>query len=636
MDIRILFRYDGCDEAGLDVVDTRTSCAEGVQVTTYVCLHQPSQARFTVTRTYYEKFSAEYLSAEIFAPQSTEVFDDLKWCVTFAGDGAKLIGNYGDTMGNSGEVDMPFGEYEYRITEKPIVHSATDGRPTHEYFPYYRMETDPSNMIVAIGAMGTWQTEFSTHAGEVKMLAGQYGVHTRLYAGETFHLPTLLLLPYHTDPTNTWRHFYFQHIMPKVKGEAIKPMLGIFNGTCDRLNQQNIQELCSAYERGGIDYDFWWFDAGWGTDGTGDRNETGLWWRGVNFDMNYEAFPDGMHDFGASLRSGGKNFMLWFEPELVRTPPEDMEKFYAAHPDFDRKWMLGEYDYEWCGLTLTAQMLNLGNDDCRHWLLKRVLSVMDHACADMYRQDMNIPPYEIWKKADAADRRGMAENRYVCGLKKYYEAIREHCGDILMDTCASGGGRCDIETLRYMIPLHHSDRQDVYQGDYNGHVGLQQVVWRWFPHTKNWLSTPTLQSDYGARSAMNAHYILSVATPQSPDADFARVKKYVDEWREIADLYLGDYYELEKPTVDHEHIKAFEYFSPEKGSGFVMVFVPGECKKTNYHFTLRGLSRDKVYEMVDKDSGRLWNMKGQELAESGVLLEVEPDKSYVIKVSERS
>ena len=627
MEISVWFAYNGKSKSEkLEKMSCEKTERGDTVVTTYDCVHTESGTGWKITHTEYAAFGATELRAEIYAHKDTEIFDGIEWRVLLDGQNGKLIGNYGDK-------DLEFEEYEKSITESPIIHRALDGRPTHVYFPYYRIETDKTKTVAALSWQGTWQAEFESVGNGTQMRAGQYGVHTFFKAGEKFGLPALLLLPYETDSVNVWRRFYFKHVMPKVKGERLRPKLGVFNGQCEGLTAQNVEQMRRVYDINGVNYDFWWFDAGWGTDGTGAHNRLGQWYHGVNFEMNGEAFPDGLHAFGKSLKENGKELMLWFEPEIIRTPPEHWEEFFGAHPDFDRNWILGVYAYDWCGTTLTAQMLDLGNESCRRWLIKRVYNVMDTAGVDIYRQDCNIPPFEVWKNADEADRKGIAENRYCTGLLEYYSAIRSACGDILMDTCASGGGRCDLDTMRFMVPLHYSDHQDVSPADFNGHIYMQQIIWRWFPYVKNWLSPAAMASDYGARSVMNACLVACVPMADARKTDFARMKKCIDEWRGIADLFLCDYYEWEKPTRDDVHVKAFEFFDSERQKGMAMVFVPENCEKRSYRAFFRGLNADITYCAACKDCDMSVTATGRELSESGAEFTVAAGQSYIICIN---
>ena len=307
-----------------------------------------------------------------------------------------------------------------------------------------------------------WFSQFEQAADGVNISMGQKNICAYLEKGEGFRLPLMLIQEYSSDPVNAWRRFYIDCNMPLVKGERVKPLLAAFNGVCAGLNNDIVRRVKETYDAHGIDYDFWWFDAGWGTDGTGPHNKSGWWYHGVNFEMNFEAFPDGLEWLGKALKREGRDFMLWFEPEVVRTPPEQLEEFFKAHPQFKREWFLGTFQKEWCGIILTAQLIDLGNAECRKWLEERIFEVMDRAEANIFRIDFNIPPAQIWAEHDRPDRRGITENHYCTGYLQLLKDIQSRYPGILMDSCASGGGRNDLETLRLMLPLHYSDHQDMF------------------------------------------------------------------------------------------------------------------------------------------------------------------------------
>ena len=53
----------------------------------------------------------------------------------------------------------------------------------------------------------------------------------------------------------------------------------------------------------------------------------------------------------------------------------------------------------------------------------------------------------------------MTENLHVQGYLAYWDALRRRHPGMLIDSCASGGRRNDIETLRRAVPLLRSDYQ---------------------------------------------------------------------------------------------------------------------------------------------------------------------------------
>lgn len=192
-----------------------------------------------------------------------------------------------------------------------------------------------------------------------------------------------------------------------------------------------MRRVKETYDAHGIDYDFWWFDAGWGTDGTGPHSKSGWWYHGVNFEMNFEAFPDGLEWLGKALKREGRDFMLWFEPEVVRTPPEHLEEFFKAHPQFKREWFLGTFQKEWCGIILTAQLMDLGNAECLKWLEERIFEVMDRAEANIFRIDFNIPARANLGRARQARQEG--HNREPL-LRRLFTAFKGYSVQISRNT----------------------------------------------------------------------------------------------------------------------------------------------------------------------------------------------------------
>ena len=70
-----------------------------------------------------------------------------------------------------------------------------------------------------------------------------------------------------------------------------------------------------------------------------------------------------------------------------------------------------------------------------------------------------MDPLSFWRDNDAEDRQGITEIRHVEGYLAYWDELRRRHPEMLIDTCASGGRRNDLETLRRAVPLLRSDFQ---------------------------------------------------------------------------------------------------------------------------------------------------------------------------------
>ena len=73
----------------------------------------------------------------------------------------------------------------------------------------------------------------------------------------------------------------------------------------------------------------------------------------------------------------------------------------------------------------------------------------------------------------------MTENLHVQGYLAYWDALRQRHPKLLIDSCASGGRRNDLETMRRAVPLHPTD--------YNyGHLAAKQAfhqsLFQWIPY----------------------------------------------------------------------------------------------------------------------------------------------------------
>ena len=77
----------------------------------------------------------------------------------------------------------------------------------------------------------------------------------------------------------------------------------------------------------------------------------------------------------------------------------------------------------------------------------------------MYRQDHNVDPLGAWRNHDRPERQGVTENFYVQGYLAFWDDLRRRYPGMLIDSCASGGRRKDLETLRRAVPLLRSDFQ---------------------------------------------------------------------------------------------------------------------------------------------------------------------------------
>lgn len=66
-------------------------------------------------------------------------------------------------------------------------------------------------------------------------------------------------------------------------------------------------------------------------------------------------------------------------------------------------------------------------------------------------------PLTAWRTNDTANRQGITEDFCVQNHLAYWDALRAMNPGLRIDSCASGGRRNDLETMRRAVPLTRSD-----------------------------------------------------------------------------------------------------------------------------------------------------------------------------------
>ena len=254
----------------------------------------------------------------------------------------------------------------------------------------------------------------------------------------------------------------------------------------------------------------------------------------------------------------------------------------------------------------------------------RVSQVITEQGIDFYRQDFNIDPLYYWRGNDADDRLGITEIRHVEGYFAYWdELVRRHPA-LWIDTCASGGRRNDLETLRLAVPILRSDWTpdlSLAQGDLLDQQNHTYGVSFWMPYNGTGYSSI---DKYVARSIMTTIHGIGVDTRRK-DLNYGLLRKLVAEWREISPCYLGDYYPLTPYRKSADVWAVWQFDLPDAGRGVVQAFRRKTCPQQSLTVKLRGLEGQAQYELVDFDDRKPRQVLGRELMNAGLTISA-PDR----------
>ncbi|HPJ21012.1 MAG TPA: alpha-galactosidase [Clostridia bacterium] len=510
-----------------------------------------------------------------------------------------------------------YSKYERDLSREDVEFKSLSGRSTHVNFPYFLVESDYESYIVALGWAGTWMTSFNkTDEGTHVLAKGVADFKAYLKPGEKIRTPLMCMMTIgvhrDTDFTmNRWRRWFVEHIMPrkgKFETEPVSPM--ITNMLAYDTGRPNSDGSISEYHRSwrpslekyyaeGLEMDIRWVDAGWYCDPDNSTVPTDWWGTVGTWELDRQKWPgDSFRESVLYAHDHGAYTMLWFEPERI-TSPESLSKNYG----FNQNWMLRDGSHR--------ILVDLGDRDCLDWVFNRIRKTMEETGTHMYREDFNCDPASFWNVRDASERgerKGMAENLYIQGHYELWDGIISYCRENgklpFVDSCASGGGRNDLESMRRSIPVLRSDNDRTSTAL---RLSMTTSFNEWIPccgaSTKE--TTDQLTAGKPDLYVLRASYlpILNYSFEYVHDLslDYCLLRKGQAEWKTLKPFFYGDFYVL---TPWHPHTvtdmwTVFMYF--DNGKGVIQAFRQEECENDSVVVRLKGLEPDVLYDISDID-----------------------------------
>ena len=421
------------------------------------------------------------------------------------------------------------------------------------------------------------------------------------------------------EQTNAWRHYFINDVMPHPDGELPQSVISSFMRVVQGDTEEKILKTLKMYALRGIQSNGLWIDAGWygGTQGEA------VGWSMTGTQIPDAArFPEGLAPLGDYCAQNDMEFLLWFEPEIIRL---DRTDFLATQEGFKEEWMLGRV---MTGTWLEGELFDMSNPEAREWLLGRVCHMIDTAGITVYRQDFNGDPAEVWAANDTKDRTGMTENQYVQGYLAYWDTLLEKYPHLLIDSCASGGGRNDLETMKRSVPLHYSDLFDGGDDNYTEKTRMTQSLFAWIPYFKNENHGDGL---YNWRINLAPWSVIrfTKTSPMMPDADWDTLRQVYAEYEQIKGYFYADYYQLTEYSTNLDRWNAWEFYDPATRSGYASLSCNPDSSHLTQSFCLKGLEADTVYQVTDFDGLVHVTATGRELMEEGITVTV-PEAPYCV------
>lgn len=301
---------------------------------------------------------------------------------------------------------------------------------------------------------------------------------------------------------NTWEAIYFRHDMASLRDLV------------DRAGQVGAERFV--------------LDDGWFKGRNDDRAGLGDW------TVDALKYPDGLTPLIDHVHARGLEFGLWVEPEMVN-PDSDLAR---AHPDWIRRDPGAQV------LMRHQCVLDLSRRDVQAHLfgaLDRLLSA--HAIAYL-KWDMN------------RDLTGPGHHAHVRGVHALIDRLRAAHPAVEIETCASGGGRCDYGMLSRTERAWVSDSNDAldrFDIQRNANLFLPPEVAGVHvgPATCH-ITGRKLSLDLRAHVALFGHMGLELDLRTLDEAGLARLSAHIATYKAFRPLlHSGRWWRIDLPGDDH-------------------------------------------------------------------------------------
>ncbi len=495
------------------------------------------------------------------------------------------------------------------ISSAEKVFSGNEGKPTERYLPYFNIHGEDYGMILGIGWTGQWASGISGKDDATNITVKQQNFAAYLLPGESVRSPLVSISFYDNENPlkgfNLFRKWIMDCVYPENVTKSSYTVLEVAGPTSTRTSDEIIEILDGIDDSIYKQTDAFWMDAGWYTYNEG-------WYDGVgNWTVDTKRYDNGIAELSGYAKEKGLGHTLWYEPERIY-PGTHFHNVGAENP----QWMIevsGEENIMW----------NLANEDALKYYCDYLLKSMKENGVTIYRQDFNFAPYKYWEKADKeyyGGRTGICENHYVTNLYRYLDYLTENIDGLIIDNCASGGKRLDLEMAYRSIAFWRSDYNCSYHPDlFDATQSHTYGISFWLPITG---SAIYMQDEYAVRSDIMPLLLMDFGAHTHPEFGF---------YNEQRGLMGGNYYPLDFGSYDNDKMLAMEFVNDDALSGTALIYKRAKVTDTEYTVKFNGLIESKTYKVYDIDNPeKVYTLSGKELMSEGFTLPLPEGQKAII------
>lgn len=430
--------------------------------------------------------------------------------------------------------------------------------------------------------------------------------------GHTFVTPELALSYSSQGKGGVSRNFHSwaRHDGMVHDGEAPRNvLLNSWEGVYLAVNEQKMADMMKGIsELGG---ELFVMDDGWFASKKYNRDNDNAALGDWTTDMR--KLPN---DVGALVKIAKENnlkFGIWIEPEMSNWKASAL---YDSHPD----WFLQNKGRDpKLGRGGTQATLDLTNPKVQDFVFGVVDNLMTAYPGIYYMKwDANCNIFNYGSTYLPANRQSQIYIDYHLGLRKILERIRAKYPDLVMQACASGGGRVTYGVMPYFDECWTSDNTDALQ-----RIFIQWGMSHFFPSmvmAAHVSASPNHQT--GRRLPLKFRFDVAMTGRlgiEMKPSDFTAdektfAKSAISDYKRLRTvIQQGDLYRLVSPYDGDGTAASLMYVAPDKQKAVFYAYKLKQFVNLNApRFVFAGLDADKNYRLheLNKTDNGMSNIEG--------------------------
>jgi len=467
-----------------------------------------------------------------------------------------------------------------------------------------------AGLFIGMEWSGEWVIQMQAVGDDRVRTALQFKAPLVLAAGDSYDLPPVHLGFFDggfEEGTNALRRHIYEQVCPPYQGKPMLPRVS-YDHWFGIENRNTIDFMKTQADRAaemGVEvfvHDAAWFSGGF-PDGVGNWDQ-----------VDAAKFPNGLEELADYVRSKGMDFGLWFEIEraapgtnAVREHPE----FFVEAPQLHPHGPFG-------GCTGRQFHLNLALPAAQDWAIATVGRWIERLDLRWSRWDYNIEPNPFWR---AVDPTGAIQFEYMKGLYRVLDTLMARYPQWMVETCASGGRRLDLGTIRRAHTCWFSDHT-TYPAVCRH---MQARANRFLPgHLLN--SSVAVGYRHGDAGFDDTAILSRMLGKLAFDGDIAswsvaltrRVRHWTDAFKAIRHLLVQDFHQITPApaTADDWDVMSFNAYDGSQAA----LFAFSGRKAGAATLPLRGLQADARYRIAYVNDGSTTERTGESLMREGLAI----------------